>query len=299
MHSVLYITNSIINGRALQNIVKPNMEVKILSQTETVDIKAHDLIIYDWDTNIRRSLADIASLRAMCGYKDIPIILSTNESEANEAKRALTFGANDLIFKPFNAERIINTINGALQPVGVQTRINMEVVNPFLEATVEVIKTMTGTEAIRNDLFLKKNYSLFGDISGVMGISGDTEGVVVLTFPEKLGYYLVAKMVGCPEADLVLEDLKDGVGEFVNMISGLAKTALSKTDYRFSYSVPTVIVGHGHQITHTKNVPVVVLVFDIMEQSFAVQLCVSSTSKSLLRKNQSEKESEKVLTKAE
>ncbi|MCP4704085.1 MAG: chemotaxis protein CheX, partial [candidate division Zixibacteria bacterium] len=72
------------------------------------------------------------------------------------------------------------------------------------------------------------------------------------------------------------EDLHDGIGEIINMISGAAKAVLNEKGNSISIAIPTVIIGFGHQIAHPRDVPVVVLIFEVNEQPFAIQLCISS-----------------------
>ena len=67
----------------------------------------------------------------------------------------------------------------------------------------------------------------------------------------------------------------DGVGEIINMIAGQAKAMLVKTKYHFTISIPSVISGHGHEISHKKGTPNIVVLFEADGTPFALQVCLA------------------------
>ncbi|MCP4706266.1 MAG: hypothetical protein GY865_16845, partial [candidate division Zixibacteria bacterium] len=247
MKKALYIAQKAINERALSNIVSSELEMEFSDWENVDDIEKYDLIVIDWERNDDISDDKAVIIRTKCGFRDIPIILAANENEVAEAGRSLRRGANDIIIKPFDEEKVKPILYKSLQPAGNKTQINADFINPFLGATVDVIKTMAGADAEKKDIYLKRSHTLFGDISGVMSLSGDAEGLVAITFQNDLGYYLVANMVGCDPTDLTPEDLHDGIGEIINMISGAAKAVLNEKGNSISIAIPTVIIGFGHQ----------------------------------------------------
>jgi chemotaxis protein CheX len=72
-------------------------------------------------------------------------------------------------------------------------------------------------------------------------------------------------------------DVCDGVGEIINMIAGQAKSLLAKTKYRFNISIPSVVSGIDHEITHKKGTPNIVVLFDANGEEFALQVCLATT----------------------
>ena len=75
------------------------------------------------------------------------------------------------------------------------------------------------------------------------------------------------------------DEIKDAVGELTNMISGQAKASLTKTKYHFNISIPTVVKGTGHEISHKKETPNIVVTFTVDNFEFALQVCLSSNNK--------------------
>jgi len=295
MNKILYLTQTVINGRMLQNILTKEIVVEIKGMGYADDIEEYDLIIVDFESEVAICSAEVSRLRAKCGFKDIPILVAALEKQLSSARKMLSIGATDLIRKPYYKKQTMAVIDKALKPTGVKTKIDMKVVTPFIESGVDVIKTMTKAEVIRRELYLKRNYNLFGDVSGVMGITGDTEGVVAITFHQDLAFDMVSRMVGCAESDLAAEDVYDGIGEIINMISGNAKNALGDSKFSFNISLPTIIMGHGHQIAHQRNLPVVVIIFEADSKPFAMTLCIA-TGKDYDEKQNAEMEKQDVVT---
>lgn len=90
------------------------------------------------------------------------------------------------------------------------------------------------------------------DISGIIGISGDVVGSVVLSFPRETACRVVALFTGS-EIDPGHPDFADAIGELVNMISGGAKANFGGA--RTSISCPSVISGPGHVVATAKDTP--------------------------------------------
>ena len=62
--------------------------------------------------------------------------------------------------------------------LGLMADIKLEVVMPFIEATKEIFDTMAQIKTRRKDVYLKSGYGMFGDVSGVIGLSGKPGGRV-------------------------------------------------------------------------------------------------------------------------
>jgi chemotaxis protein CheX len=128
--------------------------------------------------------------------------------------------------------------------------VDVQLVNPFLVATLECMTVMAGLQPERRRLFLKTTSLMHGDIAGIIGLSqagsqGGITGSVVVSFPNSLARRIVSRLMG-EEAETLPKDLlMDGIGEVANMVGGGAKRLLAGTSYRFDISTPTVLVGHA------------------------------------------------------
>ncbi|MBP5234007.1 MAG: chemotaxis protein CheX [Planctomycetes bacterium] len=209
-----------------------------------------------------------------------PILLLAEKEKHGETFGAMKAGATALATKPLDPPELIRTVADALKnaaPAQGRPKVNAEFINPFIDACRNVFATMCGLEITRKRLFLKEDASMLGEVSGVMGLSGTASGSVVISFSKKLACFMVAKMLGEPESEELTADVKDGVGEIINMISGQAKSMLTKTRYHFNIAIPTVVSGgSGHEITHKRGTPNIVVVFEAMGEEFALQVCLVS-----------------------
>ena len=133
---------------------------------------------------------------------------------------------------------------------------------PFVEATHSTFELMVGMSISRKEVYIKKNYVMFGDISGVIGVSGKVCGTSAVTLPGPFAIECIGAMLG-EEIESGLNDLvvHDGVGELINMIAGQAKTTLASTPYRIDCTLPTIISGRGHELYHRQGTYCVSTIF--------------------------------------
>lgn len=147
-----------------------------------------------------------------------------------------------------------------------------ELINPFLLATIHVLKTMLHLEPVAGKPYIKKESSTRGDISGIVGIIGDTEGSLCLTFSKNCILYIVSKLFG-EEQQEINEEVKDAVGELTNMISGDARRRLEEVGYHFQGAVPSVVSGPNHEIKHITKGPILAIPFNTEAGNFIVEIC--------------------------
>ena len=57
--------------------------------------------------------------------------------------------------------------------------------NPFIDATLNVLDTMASTKAQAGKPYLKKHQVAGGDVSMVIGLTGDCKGTVAVSFAKK------------------------------------------------------------------------------------------------------------------
>lgn len=151
--------------------------------------------------------------------------------------------------------------------------MNVEYINPFIDATLNVLKTMSRTEAMPGKPYLKKDQKALGDVSAVIGLTGEANGTISISFPEQSIAAVVSRMFGEPVSELEGE-LADAVGEISNMISGQARQQLEKTGKLLHGSIPSVIVGKNHQISHFTTYPVIAVPFETPEGGFTIEVCI-------------------------
>jgi len=155
--------------------------------------------------------------------------------------------------------------------------MDVKYINPFIASLNNTMETMLEVSPDRNQPFLKSNNKAGGDVSGIIGFaSEEVVGSVALTFPEKAVLKVYELMMG-ETVSTINEDVQDTVGELANIVAGGAKEEFGTMGIAYHISIPTVVMGKNHTISHKGGIPVVVIPFDInglpfyMEVSMKVQ----------------------------
>lgn len=138
--------------------------------------------------------------------------------------------------------------------------MQVKYIQPFVDATIKVFKEFLGVEITPGQPFLfdhnEHKYSY--DISGIIGIGGHTQGVVVVSLPKMIALNLASKITG--ESIRIFDDtVIDLVGEIVNIIAGNAKKGLEQ--YQLVISLPSIVKGVNHQIAGVSGVRMIGIPF--------------------------------------
>ena len=145
-------------------------------------------------------------------------------------------------------------------------------INPFIKATLNVLTTMASTEANAGKPYLKKDHVAKGDLSGLIGLTGDVKGTISVSFAEKCILSIVSKMFG-EEKKEVDEEIQDAVGEISNMISGQARQELEELGLTLKAAIPSVVMGKDHTIMHITAHPVMAIPFATDNGDFTIEVC--------------------------
>lgn len=130
-----------------------------------------------------------------------------------------------------------------------------EYINPFISSISTVFATMLNCELSRGKLFLKTNHCPEHEISGIIGLSGKAAGTVVLSLNRTTAISAAEALLGVRPPE-INADVKDAVGELVNMVAGGAKAQLEHFD--MSLTIPTVITGRFCVEFPSKSPPICV-----------------------------------------
>ncbi len=125
-------------------------------------------------------------------------------------------------------------------------------INPFLKATVKVLSTMASMTPKAGKPGIKEDETSKGDITGIIGITGEMEGSMSVSFSESCALAVVKNMTG-EEFTELSDEVADAVGELTNMISGDARSQLQQMGHNFTAAIPTIIRGKNHSVKHIAN----------------------------------------------
>lgn len=151
--------------------------------------------------------------------------------------------------------------------------MDVNLVNPFIDAALNVLSTMASTKANAGKPFLKEKDAARGDVTGIVGLTGETEGTISISFTEKCILSIVSNMFG-EEMKEMNDEIKDAVGEIANMVSGQARKQLSEHGRSLKAAIPTVIMGKNHSVTHITNKPIIAIPFTSDNGNFTIEVCM-------------------------
>jgi chemotaxis protein CheX len=137
--------------------------------------------------------------------------------------------------------------------------MQVELLNPFLNATVEVFRTMLACELIRGQPSLKTNTSPQHEVSGLIGLTGKIQGMVVVSLGRETAIQATEILLSERPPEINAQ-VVDAVGELTNMIAGSAKSRLEQ--FQLSVGLPSVICGKHHSIGFPSNSTPIRLPFD-------------------------------------
>jgi chemotaxis protein CheX len=146
----------------------------------------------------------------------------------------------------------------------------VEFAKPFVKATTSVLSTMAMTQPKPGKPYVKKDETATGDVSAIIGFTGEKNGTISVSFSKKCAVAMVKAMLGDDIEDII-QDAKDAVGEITNMISGQARAGLAEMGMTFQGSTPTVVMGDKHTISHVTKGPVIVIPFTTDHGDFSVE----------------------------
>ena len=126
--------------------------------------------------------------------------------------------------------------------------VNVKFMNPFVEAASEVLLAEAQMRIQRGNLSLQKSSMTASEVTVLLSIIGQIQGVALygMSFITALG--LVSRMLGqdCKEFDNMAQS---AIAELGNVITGRATIKLSEVGYITNISPPTLIQGQGLQIS--------------------------------------------------
>lgn len=156
--------------------------------------------------------------------------------------------------------------------------MDVKFINPFVYGTVEVLSKMAFIEPVAGKPFAKTDDTACGDVSGIIGMTGDAIGSLAMTFQDECIIYIANKMLNENHTEMNKEVL-DAVGELTNMISGAARKLMEKDNLAVFAAIPTVVYGKAHTVRHVIKGPSIVIPFQTEKGTFVIDVCLQSQIK--------------------
>lgn len=126
--------------------------------------------------------------------------------------------------------------------------MNVKFLNPFLDAITDVLKIEVNIAAARGPISLHKSSLTAGEVTVLISIIGQVQGVVLYGMSQATAIKIVSRIMD-QEFNEFDNLAQSGIGELGNVISGKATVNLSNAGFQTTISPPTLIVGEGAQIS--------------------------------------------------
>jgi chemotaxis protein CheX len=149
-------------------------------------------------------------------------------------------------------------------------------IKPFVDVCFNVFKDFIGyTITPGRAFFIDKNMAHDWDISGIIGLTGEARGAVVVSMQTALALKITGSLTGAEHTTLDDETV-DAIGEIVNIIAGNAKRELEES-FRLIISLPTIVTGENHLIKWpVSQVRIISIPFSVEDDTFYLSVAIES-----------------------
>lgn len=126
--------------------------------------------------------------------------------------------------------------------------MNVQYLNPFIEAAAEVLALEVGATVTRGPVALHRSPYTARDVTVTLSLIGRVEGMVLYGLSTDTALQLVSQMMGDTIGEMD-ELAQSGIAELGNVMTGRASIKLAQAGFDCDISTPTVILGPATRIS--------------------------------------------------
>lgn len=135
--------------------------------------------------------------------------------------------------------------------------MSIEYAECFTQATILVLESYGGLNPQVGEPFYKADKAAEGDVTGIVGLTGESNGVFSVSFARGCALHIAKKMMSEDFKDEV-HDVRDTVGEIANVVCGQARICIAdKGGPKLLGALPSVVMGDHHSLAHVVKAKVV------------------------------------------
>lgn len=159
--------------------------------------------------------------------------------------------------------------------------MDVSTINPFLNASINMFEHMFDfTPDYGKPFIVTPGGNHRWEISGIIGLVGESEGLLVLRMTKLFAMKLLEKSeISIVDEQERAQVMREMVSEFVNIISGNALEQLKGKNV--SITPPLTIQGVNHTISWPANTPIIGVPFFSNFGTFEMQISVTSIKDSV------------------
>lgn len=121
--------------------------------------------------------------------------------------------------------------------------MNVNYLNAFIEASMDIVKDIAGVNATLEKVNLRGNSFGGKDVIIIIGVTGALVGQIVMTLSQNSMDTLVKKMFVGDSENLDTDLKKSAMAELANMIVGNATAIFYKKGMKVLITTPTILTG--------------------------------------------------------
>ncbi len=130
--------------------------------------------------------------------------------------------------------------------------MNIEYINPFIEASQTVLQQVANIEAKLGKVFLRSSPYKGESILIIVGITGKMRGQAIFTMTKEVAFQIASAMMFGMPIDELNEISKSALSELTNMILGNTATLLYNKGIGIEITPPSLLLGENLQISPSK-----------------------------------------------
>lgn len=173
-------TPQIIN--VLNNLLGDTITMESCPFKDVRELKDYRMIILQEGNEKPELLKQIRKLRYACHFRNIPIIVFRTVENKGSIESFITAGATEVISLQDPPAAIRQILFGHLIPNRQPLKEETEYINSFVKNTITVLKTVASLDVSFEEVYFDNDFKIFGDVSGLIALTGGAEGILGITF---------------------------------------------------------------------------------------------------------------------
>ena len=153
--------------------------------------------------------------------------------------------------------------------------MNVEYINPFIEASQTVLMQIGGIEAKLGKVYIKSSPYTSDNVLVIVGLTGKMRGQTIFSMSKDAAMSIASTMMGGYPVTELDEITKSAISELTNMILGNTATILYNRGVGIEITPPSLLLGTNMQISSSKMktvcVPMELSIGHLLEIDIAVE----------------------------
>lgn len=138
------------------------------------------------------------------------------------------------------------------------TSINVEYINPFIQASQQVLKQVANIDFKLGKVYIKEPTYKVDHVVVIIGMTGSIKGQVNFCMSVDTAKMIASKMMGGWPVNEFDELAKSAIGEMANMIMGNTSTLFSQKGIKVEITPPSILIGENMTLSTSKMVSICV-----------------------------------------